>query len=423
MRKYVHSVLCLIIIGILCFSGCDFLNRKPADDDYFLTGNYDSWTESNNEQSFQWIIKPSVPASNIIVADFSQVNSTQINRYFLNVAIIYSDGQYGFIDYDGNMVVEPSYDHYYICSCGQIILYNTINDLIAESCTLDTNGRPTYNAYIHEDSSPEYYWDDDTEQLYVKKKNEYFAAPYYGYGTIVAELTTATEISYNTYSVPTDNNPVYAVFKDGSKITDFIYEDYYAPAYRSTDSTAIALKSNGKWGYVDSNGNELLSYKCEDILSSFNGSYNGISDKSHPYLYSEGFVPVCIDSNYSYYNKEGKAVVSEGIFEQARPVINGKAWVKCDGKWGVIQLGEIREAFVSTTASTLSTHTYSSTSTTSSTDVTSINQTSGGTTTNAQTSTLTPESDIPVDSSTDTALETTTTEQTTIDSETTTTIQ
>ena len=394
MGKHIRGFICLVIIGILCLSGCDFLNRKPVDDDYFLTGKYDSWTETGAETNFEWLIKPSVPASNIIVADFSQVNTTKINRYFLNVAVIYSEGQYGFINYDGDMVVEPSFDHYYVCPCGEIVLYNANDDVVTEICTLDINGQPTFNANIHEDDSPSYYWDINTEKLFIKKKNEYFATPFNGDETIVAEQTNVTEIGYNTYSVPTNNSPVFAVFKDGERLTDFIYEDYYMPAHRSSNSTAIALKSNGKWGYINSNGKELIPFKFDDILSSYNGSYNGISDKSHPYLYSDGFVPVYDGSNFSYYDMDGKCVVPEGIFEQARPVINGKAWVKCDGKWGVIQLGEIREKFVTTTASTYATNNSWTTSSTSDTGTTtSVSQTTGGTTTNAQSTTSASQSE------------------------------
>ena len=35
-----------------------------------------------------------------------------------------------------------------------------------------------------------------------------------------------------------------------------------------------------------------------------------------------------------------EVVISAGVFEEIRPVHDGKCWVKKDGKWGVIRLKE-----------------------------------------------------------------------------------
>ena len=39
-----------------------------------------------------------------------------------------------------------------------------------------------------------------------------------------------------------------------------------------------------------------------------------------------------------YIDINGDDIIENGIFEEVRPVYNGMAWVKQDGKWGVIKL-------------------------------------------------------------------------------------
>lgn len=426
MRKHTHRIIYVAIICMLCLSGCDLFKITTMGDDIFFTGKYNSISETDKNEQYKWLINPSIPASNIIVPDFSQINSSLINRYFLNIAVIYADGQYGFIDYNGSMLIEPYYDNYYICPCGEIILYNTNDGVITESCTLDSYGQPVFNAQLHEDNTSEYFWDIESKKLYTKKKNEFYATEYNGIGTVVAEQTNVTKIDYNTYSVPTSNDPVYALFKDGCQITEFSYNDYYAPALKSTDVTAIALKSNDKWGYVDTNGDEIIPFNCEGILSAFNGSANDFDENVHPYLYSENFIPVCINSNFLYYDLKGNCVISEGEFEQARPVVNGKAWVKHNGKWGIIQLGEIKEVFISTTVSTLSNYndTQFTTSTSKSISKTSTNKATTKTSTNAHSSVSTSQNNISSDiGSESTTTLSTTTEQTNTNTENTVTIE
>lgn len=420
MQAHMKRRLCSVIIGTMLLSGCSLFGTSQSDDDdCFLTGgSYADNQVVSSKNEYQWLLKPSIQAANIISSDLGYVNTDdEVNRSFVQTSIIYNNGKYGFINYDGSIILEPSYDYYYICNCGQMILYNMSDEEISEICTLDKQGQIVYDTYIHEDDAPEYFWDETTQKTYVKKKNEDYAREYTENGIVVAAKTTVTMIEYNSYSIPALTNPVYGVVKDNKMLTDFEYEDYYAPPFRSVKSTAIALKKNGKWGYISEDGSEIIPFECDDILSSYNGSINNISDKSHPYLFSDGFVPVCIDSSYCYYNMSGECVVSHGEFEQARPVVNGKAWVKCNGKWGVIQLGEVKEITLYTTT-TLSTTTKSlESSSTSKTSTTSTKTTSK--TTSKSASATTSKTTTPTNTSQNSNT-TAVSEQTTIKTETTT---
>ena len=144
---------------------------------------------------------------------------------------------------------------------------------------------------------------------------------------------------------------------------------------------------------MSSSGKEIIPFKCDGILSSYSGSLIDDAESIHPYLFTEEFVPVSIGSTYGYYNIDGECVVSPGEFEQARPVHNGRAWVRKNGMWGIIQLGEIIEEEESsdndskvTTTVTSFTWSSSTTTTTTTTSVTSSAVTSEETTTTKKTS-------------------------------------
>lgn len=337
------AVVC--IVGVIFLTSCNIPGITKQDettDDFFVYNS--SVSESSNEEQddFSWLREPSVKATNIITPDVSQVNTNDdFDRAFLNCSIIFNNGKYGFIDYDGDIIVEPSYDNYYICNCGRMILYDKQDGEISKSCTLNENGTIENGVTFHESDDTEYYWDDTNKKIYYKAQSESFTKEYNGDNTVVAMNANVISIGDNRYSVPANSNRFYALIKDKEPVTNFDYEDYYAPNYRKIKSTAVAFKKNGKWGYLNQDGDEIVPFICSDVFSSFNG--NLTEEDPHPYLFSYGYVPVCIDSKYYYYDLEGNKVSSTIDFEQARPVINGRAWVKEDGKWGVIQLGEIKD--------------------------------------------------------------------------------
>lgn len=76
---------------------------------------------------------------------------------------------------------------------------------------------------------------------------------------------------------------------------------------------------------------------------------NNAYRKIRPYTYSDGYVAVNSDKGWALYDESGNIVIGYGTFEEVRPVHNGLAWVKKDGKWGVIELEDIEQETESTT--------------------------------------------------------------------------
>ncbi|WP_124098177.1 WG repeat-containing protein [Ruminococcus sp. Marseille-P6503] len=349
MRKKIGAALSFAAACAL-LAGCSIpgLSDQSEDDEFIPDGSYydNKESEENKVENYSWVLEPSVQADNIIVFDSSQIDpENESNTAYINASVIYKDGMYGFVDYKGNVIVKPSYSGYYTCACGEMVLYNVLDEKTGEMeyCTLDSQGQALGYVKDHEDYSPDYFWDSDEEEVYVLDGNKDYAERYTGKKTVVVAKAEISDAGNGWFEVNNADYSAYALAKEDELILDFDYTDYYAPAFKGAGLTAIALEKDGKWGYVSSSGEEIISFKCDGILSSYCGELIDSEEKIHPYLFTEEFLPVSVGSTYGYYNIDGECVVAPGEFEQARPVHNGRAWVRKNGMWGVIQLGEIVE--------------------------------------------------------------------------------
>lgn len=130
---------------------------------------------------------------------------------------------------------------------------------------------------------------------------------------------------------------------DGKLLTDFIYDEC-----GSLSSGLLAVKKDGKWGYVDEKGEEVipLKYDASWCYDTYVFSYD-TQDQSERiescYAATDGYVPLCINGKWELRDTAGKPVISSGIFEEIRPVYDGRCWVKKDGKWGVLKLEDKKQ--------------------------------------------------------------------------------
>lgn len=367
------KIICSAVSAALCVSilaGCSLPGMGNDDDDDFFNNSYSTDVTEQKGDAYSWLVKPSISADNIITFDGSQVNpDDEKNSAYSHYSVIRDNGKYGLIDYNGNIVVSAQYDDYYTCSCGEITLFNVIdeNEEKYEYCTIDNTNQVVNYVMQHEDKSPEYFWDSENKKVYVKNKNSSSGTEYKGKKTVVVGEADIKENSDGTFDITPKEASFYGLAKKNKLILDMNYSDYYAPAYKGAGLTGIALKDqSGKWGYVGSDGNVIIDFKCDGDMNSYNGMIIDDENVSHPYLFTGDYVPVLINASYGYYDIEGNCVVNPGEFEQARPVHNGRAWVRKDGLWGVIQLGEIveeEEPSKVTTKETTSATTYSYTTT------------------------------------------------------------
>lgn len=127
----------------------------------------------------------------------------------------------------------------------------------------------------------------------------------------------------------------YAICKDGSLVTDFIYDEC-----GSSSEGLLAVEQNGKWGYVNEEGDVVIPIEYD---ASWNWYMRDVyKEGSEPedfcFAASEGFIPLVKDGQWELRDIEGKLAIPAGVFEEICPFVSGKCWVKKDGKWGIIQI-------------------------------------------------------------------------------------
>lgn len=374
MNKIFCSALTAVVAGAM-LTGCAMPWEKGADDDV-APGGYSYTADSNSEQkqAYRWLIEPTINADNIISFDGSQVDpNNEKNTAYANYSVIRQNVKYGIIDYSGNMVVPAEYDDYYTCWCGEVTLFNIINEKNDEYeyCSIDSSNQVVYYAAEHHDSSPKYYWNSNEEKIYVKDADEEQGEEYTGKKAVVVCEADVKKSDNGFYDISPVSEPLYGLAKKDKLILDMQYTDFYAPAYKGAGLTCIAFENDeGKWGYVGSDGKTIIDFKCDGDMSAYCGKVIDDEMAVHPYLFTDDYLPVSIDSSYGYYDIDGNCIVKPGEFDQARPAHNGKAWVMKSGKWGVIAFGDApveEDSSEEETTTTTTTTSYITTTTTSTT--------------------------------------------------------
>lgn len=374
MNKIFCSALTAVVAGAM-LTGCAMPWEKGADDDV-APGGYSYTADSNSEQkqAYRWLIEPTINADNIISFDGSQVDpNNEKNTAYANYSVIRQNGKYGIIDYSGNMVVPAEYDDYYTCWCGEVTLFNIINEKNDEYeyCSIDSSNQVVYYAAEHHDSSPKYYWNSNEEKIYVKDADEEQGEEYTDKKAVVVCEADVKKSDNGFYDISPVSEPLYGLAKKDKLILDMQYTDFYAPAYKGAGLTCIAFENDeGKWGYVGSDGKTIIDFKCDGDMSAYCGKVIDDEMAVHPYLFTDDYLPVSIDSSYGYYDIDGNCIVKPGEFDQARPAHNGKAWVMKSGKWGVIAFGDApveEDSSEEETTTTTTTTSYITTTTTSTT--------------------------------------------------------
>ena len=112
----------------------------------------------------------------------------------------------------------------------------------------------------------------------------------------------------------------------------------YTTIPEDPQNDAFAIFDGETWTYYDTDGEVIIS-GCEPGWRQIEDVYRFVPlDTLRPFHFSEGLLCVGQDGAWGYCDHEGNMVVP-CIFEAARPVYNGLAWVRLDGLWGVIRIG------------------------------------------------------------------------------------
>lgn len=145
----------------------------------------------------------------------------------------------------------------------------------------------------------------------------------------------------------------YSYSLDASAYNEFLpfsegaYTAFTGDVWVAVDSSGETV--SGKYPYMSSSNGGIRVYENDKDTRLINadGLVMGIfkTKLQNAGLFSENLIPVCIDNKYAYYDAFAKKVF--GDFEYAGAFQNGKAAVKKDGKWVLIDTSgkEVSEKF------------------------------------------------------------------------------
>lgn len=288
----------------------------------------------------KWVVVPSIDAQAIeplVRADYNE-STRHYDISYADCFKIKQNGKYGIIDYNGKIVIKPKYD--------SIVAIRNSSDFVATGKNSDGETVQTYinyNDFSVESSYRkyntlryEYLWNaTDNSAVFVQNDN----------GEIYKDDLKAAlpESVRGVKDVDGEyvGDGTYGLYINGKNIMGMIYSG--AGCF---SNGMAAFKSNGVWGYIDSNGKTVLPFGYDAVKG-----YSAFGGEDTPYESYDGYVTVTKDGKFGVFTNEGKAV-TDMSYEGATPVVGGRAYILKDGKWGLASFGDSSDATARTDVTT-----------------------------------------------------------------------
>lgn len=254
-----------------------------------------------------------------LYAEYGKVYSFAVSKYT-------SEGKGYLVDYEGNILTELTYpDDYSFC---QLCNYTNHAQYVDHSTIEEQNlpegvghGGPTIIAI-----------DEETKNI-CEIINGYINNIEININACIAPLFKVVTDEYEQRDIY-DLSGYYGMLVDGE-----LYTDDYENGVDFDYNGIGALCKDGKWGYFNSKGEQILPFEFSAADYLPEGYYISQGDVDFPYSSSYGYIALCKDGMWGYADLEGN-MVTDFEFEEARPVYTDKAWVKIDGAWSVIEFSK-----------------------------------------------------------------------------------
>ena len=135
----------------------------------------------------------------------------------------------------------------------------------------------------------------------------------------------------------------------GNEIVAPKYDSVYQPTYDIFSGNIFLVEINGKYGYVDFNGREITPIIYDDARNFWHGTASVKLNGEHFFINPKGqrIYPDSVNSNihlrpslrpnlrFGYVNDWDREVIAP-IYHDARHFFDGLAAVKVDDKWGFV---------------------------------------------------------------------------------------
>ncbi len=309
----------------------------------------DADTQDGIITGYRWLKEPYLEADEVDVIPFGRPENAKTEedntiRYtnegkkhlYAGISMVQKQGKWGLLDYEGKEVVPAEYEEIYTGYDKQILLFKNGTCYVYKDGELkQTSEEEAYGT----DPDAALIWDKKRDALALIEGDGTGKAPYSHDGLYAVRGATPNgSQDEETGSLTYDNFTMnYAVAFGDKRLSDFIYE-----ITMSENEGLIAVKRNGKWGYVNTEGKEIVPVIYDGVQEERHSVYHNSefdTQKSEmAYVPTCGVIAVQKDGKWGYIDKEGREITGF-IFEEARPLYQNKAWVKEQGKWGVAEFG------------------------------------------------------------------------------------
>ena len=276
------------------------------------------------------------------------------------VAVFEKDGKFGLVNNAGEVVAPAEYDSIELSEtepCGDTLL-RAIKNKPEEHNYLEYNvssdGKLTetvVGGWGYEGGVEVYWYNNDVALFHrlnglvgstFEEYKENYTPRYSLVGSIistphpVAPIRKMTGVAYSEeegLDVPVLESGKYALYDFEKKafLTDYIYDDV---SFIGMVDGVLPVKKGDKWGYVNAEGKEITAFEYDPSEVATDGRWRAVRF----YACVNGYFVTRKGDSFGLMSKTGK-VVLEPIYEDVSQVdIDGRFWVKKDGKWSLAEV-------------------------------------------------------------------------------------
>ena len=281
--------------------------------------------------AYEWVLQPQIEADDIQPLSLCD-GMAYTSSHDQSAMVYWKDGKAGIIDYAGQLLVSAAYDGAVSLSEGErgyvvkqgdaFFLYEGGDCVFIDYNDLGL-AEGDYTGFA--------YW-SEVNQLCVQLS----------YDSSDIEPVSQTSIVRADWWLDGDMYRAEGGYGLADADTLFVAPTMldavdYTAIPEDPQNDAFALFDSETWTYYDTDG-EIIISGCEPGWRKIEDVYRFVPlDTLRPFHFSEGLLCVGQDGAWGYCDHEGNMVVP-CVFEAARPVCNGLAWVRLDGLWGVIRI-------------------------------------------------------------------------------------
>lgn len=280
-------IMTVVLVGL---TGCgkEKDNNAVIEEEDFTAGG----KNIDDEKEFSWLVSPSKEYDDVIDL-----------RSMPDVSIVKIKDKYQLVSSDGKQFTTITFSYY-----SEGVNDLTVWDENAVAYTIASNGTISEIGELGTELF-------DLNVYYNTQRNELFTQGYYYTVEKQPNITSVTQ--YRDY-----HGTLLAPYIE---VTPKSFDDTEYQEYANFDESCY-----GKYGYYNYQTLELVENMKYDFALPF----------------FDGMAAVKKDGKAGYIDVDGNAIF-DFEFEEARNFDNGKAWVKSNGKWGVIVIKKQEERIVS----------------------------------------------------------------------------